>query len=196
MNLGAFERAHPDIAAWWTGNDFSFAIALREAVTKYGSLTDRQMASAMKCIESSKARQAQKQQTVVEAPAVDITAVVASLRRGQEKGIRKPILRLANENGAFTLSLAWDGGKNPGAVYVTGAGREDYFGKIIDGKFIKSNACDSVKESAILAVCANPETAAIAYGRQFGICSCCGRELTNKKSIELGIGPICLAKFF
>jgi len=39
----------------------------------------------------------------------------------------------------------------------------------------------------------DPLAAAIAYGRETG--SCCGRELTNKVSIDLGIGPICREKW-
>jgi hypothetical protein len=37
--------------------------------------------------------------------------------------------------------------------------------------------------------------AAVRYGRQTGRCSCCGRELTNKASIDAGIGPICASKW-
>lgn len=32
---------------------------------------------------------------------------------------------------------------------------------------------------------------AIQYGRNTGICSCCGRTLTNPESIANGIGPVC-----
>ena len=39
------------------------------------------------------------------------------------------------------------------------------------------------------------EAAAIEYGRATGTCSCCGRTLTNRLSIELGIGPICRGNF-
>ena len=28
-----------------------------------------------------------------------------------------------------------------------------------------------------------------------GNCSCCGRHLENKESVELGIGPICRSKW-
>lgn len=44
----------------------------------------------------------------------------------------------------------------------------------------------------------DPYAAATAYGLQTGVCSCCsccGRELTNKLSVELGIGPVCREKF-
>lgn len=42
---------------------------------------------------------------------------------------------------------------------------------------------------------ADPYAAAKLYGMKTGTCSCCGRELTNSLSIELGIGPICREKF-
>jgi hypothetical protein len=42
---------------------------------------------------------------------------------------------------------------------------------------------------------ADPYGSAKLYGQHTGTCSCCGRELTNKLSIELGIGPICREKF-
>lgn len=47
----------------------------------------------------------------------------------------------------------------------------------------------------VQSVAADPYSAAKLYGQQTGSCSCCGRELTNSLSIELGIGPICREKF-
>ena len=44
------------------------------------------------------------------------------------------------------------------------------------------------------AIEANPLEAAKAAGRASGRCSCCGRDLTDEGSIEMGIGPICLSK--
>ena len=41
----------------------------------------------------------------------------------------------------------------------------------------------------------DPYSAAKLYGQNTGSCSCCGRELTNSLSIELGIGPVCREKF-
>lgn len=32
---------------------------------------------------------------------------------------------------------------------------------------------------------------AIAYGKKFGRCAVCNRELTDEESIERGIGPVC-----
>jgi hypothetical protein len=47
----------------------------------------------------------------------------------------------------------------------------------------------------ILQAAADPLGAAVAFGKETGSCSCCGRELTVKASIERGIGPICAEKF-
>ena len=50
-------------------------------------------------------------------------------------------------------------------------------------------------EARIAAAIANPAEAAKAHGQRTGECSVCGRELTNKDSRALGIGPICAERF-
>lgn len=37
---------------------------------------------------------------------------------------------------------------------------------------------------------------AAEFGHTNGFCMCCGRELSNAESMELGIGPICMRKYF
>jgi hypothetical protein len=68
-----------------------------------------------------------------------------------------------------------------------------YLGKVtrtsIDSKF-----SDTVRET-ILGAATDPISAAIRYGKVTGSCSCCGKELTVKESIERGIGPVCAKKF-
>jgi hypothetical protein len=68
-------------------------------------------------------------------------------------------------------------------------------GRIVDGRFLRSHACDDATEARILAAIADPAAAAIAYGQRTGTCSCCGRELTNAESRARGIGPICAEKY-
>lgn len=36
---------------------------------------------------------------------------------------------------------------------------------------------------------------AARFGHQTGICACCGRDLSDPKSVELGIGPVCARKY-
>jgi hypothetical protein len=38
--------------------------------------------------------------------------------------------------------------------------------------------------------------AAIRYGHEIGVCSRCGRRLTNRISRELGIGPVCGGRYW
>jgi len=68
-----------------------------------------------------------------------------------------------------------------------------YLGKVtrtaIDSKF-----SDTVRET-IMGAANDPLNAAIRYGKVSGECSCCGRELTDPKSIDRGIGPICADKY-
>lgn len=44
------------------------------------------------------------------------------------------------------------------------------------------------------AIAQDVKAAAIRYGRELGVCSQCGRSLTNPDSIAAGIGPVCLAR--
>jgi hypothetical protein len=68
-----------------------------------------------------------------------------------------------------------------------------YLGKVTRSA-MDSRLSDDVK-ATIMAVANDPLTAAIRYGKVSGECSCCGRELTDPRSIERGIGPICAEKF-
>jgi hypothetical protein len=83
-------------------------------------------------------------------------------------------------------------GPNTGCLYVKTDGA--YMGKIDrSGVFRPAYGVDTAPVvEALRAAQEDPTAAAIAYGRETGTCSCCGRELTNADSIALGIGPICL----
>lgn len=78
---------------------------------------------------------------------------------------------------------------NAGAIYVTEGG--EYLGKIVGGRFQRVYNCNPNKEAAVVAVASDPEAAAIAFGKKWGKCSVCARDLSDEKSIARGIGPIC-----
>ena len=67
-----------------------------------------------------------------------------------------------------------------------------YLGKVTRTSISKFS--DTVRET-IMGAANDPLTAAIRYGKVSGSCSCCGKELTVKESIDRGIGPICARKF-
>lgn len=172
---------------------FEFATSLRDALNRYGSLTDGQLGAVRKCIlkaaERTAERTAQRAAIAAAAPVVSIQAIETAFAHAMTRGIKRPKVRL----GEFKLSVAPATGANAGAVYVKRG--EDYLGKIKDGRFVRSFTCTEVTEAEVVELCANPAEAAIAYGRRTGSCACCGRELTVGESIDRGIGPICAEKY-
>lgn len=192
--LDSFEAANPDIAAWWKDSNFDFAVSLRNQVMCGKTLTERQMFAAKNCVakfNASKVAAAQREEQAVE---VNVSAVEQMLSNGKRTLLNPKVRLLGANDQTFVLSLAPAYGKNAGAIYVKSG--DDYLGKIVGGKFVRAGACSMLQESDVVAACSNPEKAAVAYGQRFGICSCCGRTLTNALSIELGIGPICRENFF
>jgi hypothetical protein len=190
-NLESFEAAHPDIAAWWTGSTFEFAISLREAVQKYGDLTEKQMSAAKRCIaKMAEAKAAQATALAArtqEAKVITTEALETAFAHAKSKGVLRPKITLAG----LTFSPAPATGANAGAIYAKDRETDTYLGKAIGGKFMRSRDCSAVQEQQVLDVCADPKQAAIAYGKEFGICCVCNRTLTDPVSVEQGIGPIC-----
>ena len=191
----AWKEANPAETAWLQANTgrWEFATSLNTALIKYGALTDGQLGAVRKClqrdVERTQNRAAEAAARVAAAPQVSVAAIETAFETAMSKGIKRPKMRLAG----FKFSLAAAHSANAGAIYVKQG--EVYLGKIANGKLIKSRDCSDDAEQEIVTVCSDPKNAAIAYGRRTGSCAICARELTNKQSIELGIGPICAEKY-
>jgi len=201
QKLAVFESEHPQVAAWWNGagKDFSFSLSLREALRKYGSLTPGQLAAAYKCIEKladKKVAAAVREEHAQLAGKVDISAVLKALTKAKKNGLRNPKMRLLAGDASIVIYFAAVHGANAGSLYVKSSNGDEYFGKITDGTFYRGCGVSDELEADIVEACSTPDAAAVAYGKRTGECSCCGRELTNKLSIERSIGPICFENFF
>ena len=158
------------------GND-SFYRSLIDQYDRKGYLSEKQLAAVRKSMPRS-------------APRMDLTALREKFDNAHANGRKRPKLRI----GKYVFSRAPDHGRNSGSIYFTEG--ETYLGKIsVNGKFQSSGECTPEDTEALRRISLNPLDAAIAYGRETGTCSCCGRELTNAKSIELGIGPVCLTNW-
>lgn len=197
-NLAAVEEEFPALKTWWTGSTFEFAISIRESARKFGHLTPGQLKAALKCAEKfSLAKEARTQSATVRAeaaPAVDIDAIQRAFERAKAKGLKYPKMYLIGGDMKLCFSRAPDAGKNAGAIYVKENGA--YLGKVAGGKFFKSYDCTPAQANSVEAACSDPENAAIAYGKRFGVCSACNRDLTDPESVARGIGPICADNFF
>ncbi|BAU40136.1 hypothetical protein [Ralstonia phage RSP15] len=189
--LEAFKKEHPLIAEWFEGSDFPFAVSLREAVMKYGTLTENQANAAYRCIDKLDQAKKAAEDRKKNALSVDISEIKKVFDTALSKGYKKPGLRLAG----FKFSPAPATGKNGGAVYVKSLESGEYMGKVMNGKFFKTRECSEDAEEAIVQAASDPKNAAISFGRLTGVCACCGRELTDKESVALGIGPICAEKY-
>lgn len=195
--LETFAAEHPDAWAWIEARapSFGFAANMRAALEKYGHLTEGQLAAVARLIvgdaERASRKAAEAAQRDAAAPVLDISLVEAAINQAVQKGAKRVMLRLAS----FKFSPAKANSTNAGAIYVKSTAGQ-YLGKVQGGKFKRAFECDAVTEAEIVRVASDPKAAAIAYGREFGQCSCCGRELSDPESIALGIGPVCAAKYF
>ena len=199
-NLARLEDAYPQLKDWWGDTGFEFALNMRDAAIKFGALTEKQLAAALKGADKLAAAKAERQQAAVtavaNAPVVNVSGVVEAFDRAFKAGIKRPKMRVLAGDHRLVLSRAPDNGNNAGAVYVKERDTEAYLGKVLGGKFLKSRECDDATAKQVVSVCRDPLTAAVAYGRLLGECSVCGRTLTDAVSIANGIGPICQDKMF
>jgi len=186
-----FATAHPDVVAWINSSaeTFPFAKAMQEAVIKYGSLTDNQLAACQRCLAARDKSRAEAKARQDNAAAINVEKIEQAFATARGNGLKRTILRLDS----FVFKPAAAHSKNAGAIYVTEG--DLYLGKIIGGKFTRSRECTAEHEARIIAVAADPAKAAVAYGKLTSSCSCCGLELTDPDSIARGIGPICAAKY-
>jgi hypothetical protein len=194
--LDAFAAEHAAVWAWLSANAErnAFAAKLVGGIARFGSLTEGQRVAVERSIEKDAARKVADAERVKGAAVAD-TAGVDRLKaafdhaaaRAAEKGrgLRGARITIGN----MVISPAKAGSKNFGALYVKASGQ--YLGKVADGRFFAVRECGTEQQAKVLAFIADPKAAAIAYGQETGICCICNSPLTNKASVEKGIGPIC-----
>jgi hypothetical protein len=193
----AWIKANPALDAWMRAaaqRRFGFAVEMQEALFKYGHLSEKQEAVvrrlAAQDAEKDARWAAERAAAEKSAPAINVGVIEEAFAKAS-RAIKKPFLKLAG----FKFSPAPASGQNAGAIYAYDAGSREYLGKIKDGKFVKGFKCEAAVAAKIIEVAADPKAAAIAYGKEYGQCACCGRELSNPESVALGIGPICAGRF-
>lgn len=184
-NEGLIEQLQ-QIASW-----HQFAASMIENYNKWGSLTDRQVAAAWASLarvtQKRAERDAEKKKKGGE---VGVERIEQLFATAKGNGLKRPRFITAR----LQIQQAPATGKNAGALYVKCDGA--YAGKIVNGQLLALREAPADILSLVRDLAADPLEAAKRYGRDTGTCSCCGRELTDKSSIEAGIGPICAQKWF
>lgn len=195
-NVKAFAEAKPELFEYlnevvsWN----SFAVSLLQDIGKYGHLTEGQERAAYKMmakhVDREEAKLKAKAEAEKNAVIVDLTKINEMFTTATGNGLKRPKLRVDK----LEIYPAPMNGKNAGYLYVKSDG--NYSGKIsVEGKFLKSRDCADGVEDTLITVANDPKGSLTNHGRITGQCSCCGRELTNQTSIDMGIGPICAAKY-
>lgn len=186
---------------------WDFPLQLAEGFAKYGTLTDGQLDAVRRCMardaERETQRKAEREARDAAAPAVDVSKLEAAFDVAKKKaasegamGIKRLHLRLQSGEHSLSFSPGSPGSQWDGMIFVREAGRDgEKLGWVKGGKFTRRFHCSDAQEAAILDACHDPLKAALAYGQKWSVCAVCGRELTNGKSIERGIGPICAEKY-
>lgn len=131
-------------------------------------------------------------QVETSAPSSPFLPIVETLARMQQGRKSRVILHLQGLALKFCST-----GSNAGGVYLTRG--ELYLGKLTaSGRLSLSGALGEqgtlALEQQLAAIAADPQAAAIAYGRSSGNCACCNRTLSDPVSIYGGIGPVCLER--
>lgn len=181
-------------AAWLAAEAgrFPFAASLRDAVRKFGRLTDAQLAAVRRCMVKGAERataRAEVQKTA--SRPLDISKLDEAFAVARASGAVKAAIR----TGTVVFSLAPAGGRNPGSIYVKDRSSGEYLGKIAGGRFSASFACTETNAADVAEAAADPKAAALRYAAETDECSVCGRLLTDPDSKAAGIGPVCAAKF-
>lgn len=179
-----------------SGNTFAASLVERADYNRYISMA--QVAWVYKLAQDAINREKHKES--YPAKYVDASNLFNSLQSAHSAGGKKPMIRLAyNESQIrikyihreFRPSNCW--------VTIKTDGLEELCGMIDHEGMFKKVGGTSVDENDLLQFIlwanADVKLAVESYGRETGRCGCCGLKLTNKKSIELGIGPICIEKY-
>lgn len=161
----------------------SFATSLLEQHNSGKEWSEKQVLSAKNMVEKTRISRQKKQEQAV---SVDLSAISELFDKATQSGYKRPIYRAEG----LIISKAPMTGVNAGALYVKDVDKQ-YLGKVINNKYIGNE----VAQEGLAKIAESPRDAAIRYGQKTGTCACCGRALSNKQSVDLGIGPICATKW-
>lgn len=171
-------------------------------IRQWGRLTEKQEAAVRKGMArkaewaDKNAKESAKRDARTADAKLDLSGLLNAFASAVESGLKAPKLHVGN----LRITRAKDTSRNPGYLYITtNADNYDdrvYLGKISpEGEFFAGRDCTDEIFNDVKQLSGDVLKAAQAHGALTGNCSMCNRLLTNELSVELGIGPICRAKW-
>lgn len=193
--IAEWQERHRTEWGWITGcmGRFDFARSMHDALMRWGSLTDGQLAAVRRCLE----RDVAPRETPIAKHSVagaGFDKLIECFARAS-KTLKHPALEVHTDGMLVRFKPAKADGKHPNNVYVTV--NSTYVGRIdAEGGFFPTRSCVSDVHTRILDIGRDPIAAAVASGHKTGRCAICTRRLDNEESVARGIGPICYERFF
>jgi hypothetical protein len=188
--------------------DLTFAESLAAQFQARGSLSEKQLFWVRELAKRGQAvatPAAPQQAPTPQAPVIPagkaFPRILALFARAGGKGA---FVFRTQDGTSFRLSVAGERSQQPNSINVTDAASgfadRTWFGRIsTSGAWQPSRkipASDiAAVEAALVLFDADPDAASAAYGRETGICCFCSRELTDERSVSVGRGPVCSARW-
>jgi hypothetical protein len=166
-------------------------------------LSPKQISWVYKFAEDAKAQSSRVIETPVRKAQVFVNNILSSMAQASANGLKKPQVRLVGPDKLKVKIVYMAAGTNAGGCWIN-ISSSDMFGYILGGqitatgelRIFSREVCDKqVLADYFTAVDNNFEIAVKDYGYLMSSCSICGLPLTDPKSIERGIGPVCAGKY-
>ena len=127
---------------------------------------------------------------------------IVDLIRGAAKKLKYPKLLISAGDFTLRLSVAGNASKYAGSIMVndshakTSNGWAKLWGRIDpDGNWVRgyqiSDADNATVVAALKKFAEDPAGIAAQFGKHTGSCCFCGLTLTDRRSVDVGYGPIC-----
>lgn len=131
---------------------------------------------------------------------LDLTPIVDFLTKAQQSGLKRPKLRVLAPDGRTEMRLGLTtSGVAPGSLSVVVG--QDYVGSVrpngqvagakLFNPALKPLPVDPTLQAHLLHIASHPAQAAKEYAALMGLCSFCGKQLTDAGSVLVGYGPVC-----
>jgi hypothetical protein len=186
-------KPSPEQVAWIASQNGDFVQSLYSQFQKSGVLSEKQVACIVRGMDpkqpDTKGAKAPQARFKLGGDGLDkLEQAFAKVKSG---GAKKPKLIIDG----LVFKPAPMSGKNPNAIYVVRKDDSAYLGKISDGTLLPVQGVPVELALKIADICADPFGYAVNHGLMTGECSCCGKTLSDPKSIAAGIGPVCAKKW-
>tara|TARA_R110001592_G_scaffold67354_6_gene206568 strand:- start:13300 stop:13890 length:591 start_codon:yes stop_codon:yes gene_type:complete len=162
----------------------NFVTSMMSQFETKGRLSPKQIEWAIKL--STEAAHKESDPMAYEDEEGDYKSVVDFMTRAT---VSRPRLTFKTGRTTITMSLAPKTGRNPNHIYVKTDG--DYAGKLTPTGDFSSAHHRPVVMAILSDMSADPQSYILGHGVETGNCACCGRDLTDDRSLKAGVGPVC-----